>query len=158
MKKSLFFILAVAMLFACVTTSSATVNVAAPDEEFDGTLVFDVLRISHIVLQQTVNNDGNRAWNDYFDTTDEDPAYRVWVENTGDHPFKVYVKRGSASSNDIMGEPMTIAPGKNDYVTMTTDNEGNSPGRRWVVINPIQGNDFKATVRVRIAPSFDELG
>lgn len=172
-KRFLSITLALTMLFACVSAASAasvippdgitdtttsTASTAAPDNPIDGTRIFDILRISHIVMDQTATSNGTRAWSDYFDTTDEDPAYRVWVENTGDHSIKLYVKRGSASSDDIMAGPITIAAGESDYVELTTDNATNKPGRRWVVINPIAGNSFEATVRVRIAPSLGELG
>ncbi|MEZ3418884.1 MAG: hypothetical protein K1W08_15635 [Lachnospiraceae bacterium] len=158
MKKIFSLTLAIAMLFACATSASATSNVASPDKEIDGTFIFDVLRVSHLVLNQTATSNGTRSWSDYFDTTEEDPTYRVWIDNTGDYPIQVYVKRGSASSSDIMDGPKEIAAGEQGTVELTTDNDGNNPGRRWVVINPIKGNPFEATVRVRIAPSFSELG
>lgn len=150
--------LALCMIFTGSTLVSATDAHTSPDEKIDGTFLFDVLRISHIEWDQVATSNGNRAWNDYFDTTEEDPAYRVWVENTGDHSFTVYVKRGSASSDDIMSGPHTVAPGDQICLDYSTDNKGNKPGRRWVVINPIGGNDFEAHVRVRIAPSTGELG
>lgn len=133
-------------------------NTYAPDQEIDGTLNFDSPRISRLVIDQIATSNGKSAWYDYFDTTDENPTYRVWIDNTGDYSIQLVIKRGDFDSNDNMLDPVTIAPGKQYSISMTTDNEGNSPGRRWVVINPISGNAFEANVQVRIAPSFSELG
>lgn len=129
----------------------------APDEEIDNPF-FDQLRYSHIVMDETAYSNGNSSWIKSFDTTKEDPTYRVWVYNTGSNAFQIYVKRTSASSQDIMAGPITLNPGAQIEIERSTDNAGNTFGRRWVVLNPIGGNSFSADVRVRIAPSFDELG
>ena len=134
--------------------------VVAPDKEIDGTLIFDNLRTSHIVMDENVTVSGESAWYKSFNTTKEDPSYRVWIKNTGIYTFRVYVKRTSASSQDIMAGPIDLASGESTSIELTTDNyeDGNKPGRRWVVLDPINGNNISATVRVRIAPSLTELG
>lgn len=134
-----------------------TEPVLAPDEEIDNPF-FDQLRYSHIVMDEEASSNGNSSWIKSFDTTKEDPTYRVWISNTGSNAFQIYVKRTSASSQDIMAGPITLNPGDQIEIERSTDNAGNSFGRRWVVLNPISGNRFSADVRVRIAPSFSELG
>lgn len=133
------------------------------DQKIDGTLNPDILRVSHLGIDQIATSNGTSSWYDYFDTTDENPTYYVWIDNTGDSSIQAVVKRGDFSDNDNMIDPVTIVPGEQYTLEMTTGNEGNSPGRRWVVINPVSGNAFEANafeanVQVRILPSFGEVG
>ncbi len=157
MKRFLLLNLILILLFPCTTSAFASPSASSLGEDIDNSVISDDLHEFHIVLDQEVVSNGTRAWYDFFDTTDEDPSYRIDIENTGVSSIRVYVKRGDVSSNDIMAGPMTIAPGDEDCVELTTDNDGNHPGRRWLVIDPVAGEPFEATLCVRIAPSFDEL-
>lgn len=141
-----------------IQTSEITYSDLAVDEEIDGTKVFDTARISHIVLDKVAITNGDSSWASSFRTTDTDPAYRVWIHNTGSEPIQVYVKRDNPSTGQVQVGPVTIPAGESRTYDRTTDNGNNYPGIRWVVINPIRGGEIRAEVRVRIAPSLTELG
>ena len=129
-------------------------NYDTPDTEIDGTSIFNDISTARLGIDQIATSNGTSAWYDYFVTTDDCPAYHVMIENTGEYSIQVLVKRGNASSRDVMAGPKTIAPGEQCIIEMTTDNEGNSPGRRWIVINPNKDGDaFEANVQVRTASS-----
>lgn len=141
-----------------IQTSVISYSDSDVDEEIDGTKVFDTARISHIVMDQVAITNGDSSWASSFRTTDTDPAYRVWIHNTGSEPIQIYVKKDNPSTGQIQVGPVTIPAGESRTYDRTTDNANNNPGIRWVIINPIRGGEIRAEVRVRIAPSMTELG
>ena len=129
----------------------------APDGEITGPSPFDILCDSRVVMDQPAVSNGDSAWYQDFSTTAEDPAYRVCVENNGADPLQVLVKRGGESSREIMAECDRLAPGDQIELERITNHDTDTPGKRWVVLNPVNGTPIDATVSVRIAPSASEV-
>ncbi|MCI9483414.1 MAG: hypothetical protein HFH27_03010 [Clostridiaceae bacterium] len=155
------FVLCFTMLASGCTASTAAETEGDPgvvdvtiDEEL-GRQLFEKQRSTSIVYSDTISGSGNGSKGCEFKYTKTENYYRVYVENTGDAPFVVRVRKDDGYGA-VQAGPVTMQPGDKHWFDMEGDTSMLGSKTRYVEINPVKGQPFEAFVRVRIASSNTE--
>lgn len=145
---------------AALTTAETEGDQGVVDEAIGeelGRQLFEKQQSTSIVYSETISGSGNNSMGCEFKYTKAENYYRVYVENTGDAPFVARVRKDDGYGA-VQAGPVTMQPGDKHWFDMEGDTSLLGSKTRYVEINPVIGQPFEASVRVRIASSNDGLG
>ena len=108
-------------------------------------------RDSYIAVDSFLN-DKSGSQTIPFRTNSDYPYYRVFVSNTSKTSYNITLTDASGK-NQLTSSPITLGAGRHTNIT----NSNAASGMRYLTVTAQDGSALDGTVRIRLAPSADEL-
>ena len=111
-------------------------------------------RSSQLCLDTPFEGNGDQGKEILFPIRPQEPWYRVWVQNTGDHTIYFEVRHGDKYGPLQTPEPIDLEPGEQTSLVFLSL----QGGTKCVYVSSYYGYPFEGIVRVRSASTEEELG
>ena len=141
LRKFISLLLGLCLTLSCVLSMPASAQVP-------------IRRASQLRLDTSFDGNGDEGKEILFPILPQEPWYRVWVQNTGDHTIYFQVLHGDKYGPLQTPELIDLEPGEQTSLVFLSL----QGGTKCFYVSSYYGYPFEGIVRVRSASTEEELG